>query len=135
MTLPVWKRGIGLAVPVMMRFDDDLATGLRERAQLERRSVNRLVNDVVRAYLEALNRPAAVTSEGTRTARASVLRKRFKEHVQVALSATKRIAHQETQADLNEKTRLAIEALTDCLQVAALAIDAEDEKADETVFA
>ncbi len=119
----------------MMRFDDDLAAGLRERAQLERRSVNRLVNDVVRAYLESVSRPAFGTPEPARTARASVLRKRFKEHVEVVRRATKQLAHQETQADVIAKMRVAIEALTDCLQVAALAIDAEDETAAETVLA
>jgi len=124
-----------LAVPVMMRFDDDLAAGLRERAQLERRSVNRLVNDVVRAYLQSVSRPMAGAPDLARTAHASVLRKRFKEHVEVALRATKQLAHQESQADLNAKSRAAIEALTDCLQVAALAVDAVGETADETVLA
>ncbi len=42
-----------MAVPVMVRFDDDVAEKLRERAHAERRSLNRVVNDVMRRYLEA----------------------------------------------------------------------------------
>ena len=103
-----------MPVAVSLRFDDDVADMLRERAELERRSINRLVNDVLRQYLEPAE-PERVRS----------LVIGLGNHLAVARSAIKPLEHQETQKDFNDKIRGALEALTDCVELLSMAMEPE----------
>lgn len=105
-----------MPLPVMVRIDDEYAEKLRELAQVERRSMNRVINEAIRLYLEA----CGVMLTAQATPRVST-RLEFRRHLDVVRAALKPLAHQETQADYNDKLRRALEALTDCVEWISMA--------------
>lgn len=64
-----------MPLPLMVRVDDDVAQRLRERAYVEHTPMNRIVNDALRHYFEALEggktapAPIATTQDTLQTLR------------------------------------------------------------------
>ena len=110
-----------MAVPVMVRFDDDVAEKLRERAHVERRSLNRVVNDVMRRYLESADGVGGELSVADRVSLAA----NVGNHTKAFLSLLKPLDRQETQRDLIEKMLAALEAAGDCFTAIHLALSPE----------
>lgn len=100
-----------MPLPVMVRFDDDVAVRLRDRAHVERRSVNRVVNDVIRRYLDTVDGAAGGQPLADRDALVEGLGK----NIEMLRAALKPLERQETQADYNEKIREALGVVADCL--------------------
>ena len=45
-----------MADPILVRFDDDVAKGLRERAHQNQKSIASFVNEAVKLYLDQLDK-------------------------------------------------------------------------------
>ena len=110
-----------MAVPVMVRFDDDVAEKLRERAHIERKSLNRVVNDVVRQYLDSTGGMADGSAPPDRAALAENVGQRLEEF----LDLLKPLNHQENQRDLIQKILDSLIAAGDCLTAIHLALAPE----------
>jgi Arc/MetJ family transcription regulator len=105
----------------MVRFDDDVAQKLRERAHAERRSLNRVVNDVMRRYLEAADGVGADLNGAERIALAANVRQR----TEAFHDLLKPLTRQEPQRDLIERMLAALEAAGDCFTAIHLALSPE----------
>jgi hypothetical protein len=107
-----------MPIAVSLRFDDDLADMLRERAELERCSINRLVNVGMRDYLKR--------KSSTRDAAPSETTHRILAALPAHLSALAdaiAIGRQETQADFNKKVIEAFQEVKTTIALLAAALD------------
>ncbi len=112
-----------MPVAVSLRFDDDVASLLRERAQLEHRSINQLVNVVMRAYLQGSD--AAGNHGLSEREQARAILAGLPSQLDLLNRALKPLEHQETKKDYHEKTREAVHALANCVQTLSMAIAPE----------
>jgi hypothetical protein len=101
-----------------VRFDADVAERLRERAHVERRSLNRVVNDVIRRYLDAADTSTDVQPMADRVE----LIESLAQYIEIFNSALNPLDHQETQNDYNEKVREALRSAADCFEALHLAL-------------
>jgi hypothetical protein len=108
-----------MPVPMMVRVDDDLAIGLREKSEADRRSINRLINDFIRVGLASGGVAKARDAETEQT-RAIIAN--FETHLKLVRRSLKPLDRQETQQDYNEKMRVALETLTECVGLLARAV-------------
>ena len=104
-----------MAVAMMVRFPEDVAEALRERAFLERRSLNRILIDAARTYLHGPVVVANESSERYQTTMAEVDRL-----LKEARSQLEPAVNQRSAEDDLGKMRLIMEALVKA--VAALQI-------------
>lgn len=111
-----------MAVPVMVRFDDDVANMLRERAHLERRSLNRVVNDVMRHYLET---KGGTPDEQAQVERAAITAS-VNQHVEYLLKQLKALNRQESDHDVLQKVVDLIPTIVDSIQALRFAVSPED---------
>ena len=96
-------------VPIMVRFDDDIAEKLRERAHKERRSLNRLINDAMRFYVEGGDQKVI-----RETARRETMA-RFRERMKEVNEMIAPLSNQETQGDYNAGVRVVLKELADAI--------------------
>src|SRR6185312_13288524 len=110
-----------MPVAVSLRFDDDLAQLLRERAEIERSSINRLVNDGMRDYLRR-KASASASPRGNEEEVRNILA-RLPEHFALLEKAVKPLDHQESLKDYGEKTREAFQEVKTILTLIVAAMD------------
>jgi len=110
-----------MPVPMMVRVDDDLANALREKAEADRRSINRLINDFIRI---GLNKKSGRISESwdAESEQTRAIIANFGTHLKLVRRALRPLDRQETQQDYDEKMRAALETLTDCVELLSRAV-------------
>lgn len=110
-----------MPVPVMVRLDDDVAEKLRARAYVERRSLNRVINDIVRHHLAAEGLPDAAQAVHARTALAEGVRQQA-DRLQEAIMGLNR---QETDRDVLQKVVDALVIVNDYVQASRFVVSPE----------
>lgn len=106
-----------MPLPIMVRLDDDIAQKLREQAYVEHVSMNRIINDALRAFY------ARDESDPVGAAKDSPIASTFRERLQPALDAIRSLEHQENEADYRAKTRDALSRMMDCVTAVMFSID------------
>jgi hypothetical protein len=102
----------------MVRFEDDVAEKLRARAHVERRTLNRIVNDVMRRYLDAVG---TFVDDAPMADRAELIAG-LTRHIENFKNSLSPLDHQETQQDYNDKVREALHSAADCFAALSIAL-------------
>jgi len=104
----------------MVRFDDGIAEKLRERAHFERKSLNRVVNDVVGHYLDA----AEGVAEGASPDRAALV-ENVGRRLQEFRSRLKLVGRKRSQGDRMQQMQDSLMAAADCFAAIHSALSPE----------